>query len=150
MKVIFLDFDGVLNSEKYLRTCEQDGIAIDMSRLQLLKMVVEATNAKIILSTSWREHWETDGNCDAIGQEINRIFAQFGLQIFGKTQHLGGSREREVEQWLATHPQTTNFVVIDDRFMDSEIIRGHFVKTANYRDGFDQQNVKQAIAILNR
>ncbi len=150
MKVVFLDFDGVLNSEKFIRECGYYGVIIDTTRLLLVKKIIDATNAKIVLSTSWREHWDKDTDkCDDIGKNINDIFAQCGLNIFEKTAFLDRSREKEIEQWLKNHNDTENFVVLDDRFLDSAVLRNHFVKTNNYRDGIDEDNVKQAIEILN-
>ena len=59
MKALFLDFDGVLNTEKYLALYGAEGVVIDPARLELLKEIIDATGAKIVLSTSWREHWST-------------------------------------------------------------------------------------------
>ena len=36
-KVIFLDFDGVLNTEKYVSACGYFGVIIDPARMVLLK-----------------------------------------------------------------------------------------------------------------
>lgn len=150
MKVVFLDFDGVLNSRKYIRECGYYGVVIDPERLNMVKQIIDATSAKIVLSTSWREHWDKDmALCGQVGKEINDIFARFGLSVFDKTEFIGRSREMEIEMWLENHPETENFVVLDDRFLDSQSLRNHFVKTDNYRDGIDENNVKQAIEILN-
>ena len=150
MKVIFLDFDGVLNSERYVKTCEEYGVIIDPSRMRLLKQIIDATDAKIVLSTSWREHWDKEPkNCDNIGIEINNIFGKYGLHIFGKTPILSCCREDEIADWLKSNPQVVNFVVLDDRFLDSKRIRGHFVKTSGYSKGLDEASVDKAIEILN-
>lgn len=150
MKVIFIDFDGVLNTEKYVRSCAEFGLIIDPSKMALLKQIIDATDAKIVLSTSWREHWdEVPQNCDNIGIEINNIFEQYALHIFGKTPILNSCREDEIAEWLKINPQVTNFVVLDDRFLDSEIIREHFVKTSGYSRGLDETSVDKAIEILN-
>lgn len=150
MKILFLDFDGVLNSEKYIRSCGKYGVIIDPSGMILLKKLVETTDAKIVLSTSWREHWEQDPQrCDNIGMEINDIFGQYGLFVWDKTPTLNRCREDEIAAWLNDNPQVTNFVVLDDRFLDSERIRGHFVKTSAYANGLDNAAVETAIEILN-
>lgn len=47
MKVIFLDFDGVITTEKS-RWC------LDKDKMLLLKRIVDATGAKIVISSSWR------------------------------------------------------------------------------------------------
>ena len=52
MKVIFLDIDGVLNNQTLLYHYGLDYIDGDM--VELLKHVVSATGAEIVLSSSWR------------------------------------------------------------------------------------------------
>ncbi len=151
MKVIFLDFDGVLNSEKYVSRCGKYGVVIDDTKLQLIKRLVEITNAKIVLSTSWREHWEKQTDkCDSMGIEINKIFAKYGLEIYDKTQKLGGRREREIEAYILENKDIINFVVFDDCYLNSDVIDGHFIKTSYYRNGLEEYNVEDAINILNK
>lgn len=150
LKVIFLDFDGVLNSAKYLLGCGDCGMAIDPTRMVLLKQIVDATDAKIVLSTSWREHWSKDMmNCDSTGVLINSIFSTYGLQIFDKNPELHKGRETEIKSWLDAHPEVKSFVVLDDRLLNADYLNGHFIKTSNYFDGLDEMDVQKAIAILN-
>ncbi len=150
MKVIFLDFDGVLNSAKYLLGCEDYGVVIDPSRMVLLKQIVDATGAKIVLSTSWREHWFKDlVECDSTGVIINRIFSTYGLQIFDKIPELHERRETEIKSWLDKHPEVKSFVVLDDMLLSADYLKGHFVKTSNHFDGLDEADVQKAIDILN-
>jgi histidinol phosphatase-like enzyme len=50
MKVIFLDVDGVLNSQQLFEKCEDDQlISVDEDNIKNLKTIVDATGAKIIL-----------------------------------------------------------------------------------------------------
>lgn len=149
MKVIFLDFDGVLNCEKYISRCGNSGINIDITRLQLIKNLVEVTNAKIVLSSSWREHWEKECHkCDAVGLEINNIFAEFGLTIYDKTPKLNARREQEIEQYLDQNTDVENFVVFDDCYLSSNVINGHFIKTSYYKNGIEEDDVLKAITIF--
>ena len=150
MKVIFLDFDGVLNSSQYLLRCEVCGVAIDPSRMVLLKQIVDAANAKIVLSTSWREHWSKDlGCCNSTGVLINNIFSEYDLQVYDKTPELHARREIEIKSWLDKHPEVKSFVVLDDRLLSADYLNGHFIKTSNYLDGLDETDVQKAIDILN-
>ncbi len=92
MKVIFLDIDGVLNSIKFDRLRMRDGRSdfIDESRLPLLKQIVDSTGAVIVLSTTWRVHWEKDENlCDNFGKYMVDTFAKYGLTILIK-HHIWG------------------------------------------------------------
>lgn len=150
MKIIFLDFDGVLNSDKYVRNYGSFGLIIDPSRMKLLKDIVDATEAKIVLSTSWREHWKIEeSECDSIGMEINQIFKKYKLEVFDKTPSLHFKRELEILQWLNNYPCVTNFVILDDRLIHHQLLNDHFVWTSNLRDGLSAEDVQKAISILN-
>lgn len=149
MKVIFLDFDGVLNSERYVKNSGQFGVIIDPDRMILLRQIVDATGAKIVLSTSWREHWDkASEGCDQIGLQINATFGEYELNIFDKTPEINLRREQQIECWLAEQPDVDNFVVLDDEFLSSPFLTGHFIKTANFRDGIDEENVADTIKVL--
>ena len=152
MKIMFLDIDGVLNSRPYdlQRTAEQGNI--DETRLPLLKQIVDETQALIVLSSSWRKHWEKDwSQCDAIGKEINGLFAKYQLQIYDKTPRLpDGDRSAEIDLWLAQNGDVNAYVILDDISFGWGELASHLVKT-NYRigRGLEAKHVQKAIDILN-
>lgn len=146
MKVIFLDFDGVLNAEADI--CRY-GVCILSPQIRLLKQIVDATGANIVLSTSWREHWSAEeAACDQTGLLMNDIFSQHGLQIWDKTPDLRTRREVEIKSWLDAHPETEQFVILDDALLSADFMNDHFVKTSSYFGGLDEADVKKAIEIL--
>lgn len=148
MKVIFLDFDGVLNAEADF--CRH-GVCILPPKIRLLKQIVDATGAKIILSTSWREHWSADtGRCDDTGLLINRIFAEYDLRIWDKTPQQPPRREAQIKSWLDSHNETEGFVVLDDALLSADFLDGHFIKTSGYFGGLDETDVQTAIRILGK
>ncbi len=50
-KIIFLDIDGVLNI--------QDGkVHFISEKIKMLEKIIIETNAKIVITSSWRYHWE--------------------------------------------------------------------------------------------
>ena len=49
MKIIFLDFDGVITTLK-------SNWAIDNEKVELVKQICDATGAKIVISSSWRRY----------------------------------------------------------------------------------------------
>ena len=151
MKVIFLDIDGVLNSHNYVAASGGRGVIIDPTRMILLKQIVDATGAEIVLSTSWREHWEKDESlCDESGRQINRIFEKYGLKILDKTPKLRIGREIEIEEWMKEQKGIENFVVLDDKILSDRFMMGHFIKTSEYYDGLDEADVRKAIEILGK
>ena len=57
-KVIFLDVDGVLNSDEFLKRHTQEIISIDY--VKILKEIVDRTNAALVLSSSWKCGWSKE------------------------------------------------------------------------------------------
>lgn len=150
MKVIFLDIDGVLNSDRYLRGREEAGVVIDPSRMALLQRLVRATDAAVVLSSSWREHWDADpARCDASGAKIHEIFSAYGVTVADKTPSLAAGRVEEIRAWLAAHPAVERFAVLDDALLWADFLDGHFVKTSSFYGGLDETDVARVIEILN-
>ena len=86
MKVIFLDIDGVMNCQEemlaMLEKTPKDRDRVDLpspAKCKLLKQIVDATGAEIVLSSSWRL------SLNAI-QNIIDIFRPYGLRLDGFTQ----------------------------------------------------------------
>jgi hypothetical protein len=92
MKVIFLDVDGVLNNWEGL---SQYGIHyIDAEKVSLLKAIVFATEAKIVLSSTWRIRKEDF-------DMVKAVLLSQGMEIYDVTpQVFSGYRSREIGLWL--------------------------------------------------
>lgn len=151
MKIIFLDIDGVLNSWRYDQVRMSLADNIDETRLPLLYQIVSSTDAKIVLTSSWRKHWERDSDkVDSIGQNLNQLFEENGLAIFDKTiESSDNNRTDEIRDWLAKN-SVEQFVIIDDIAFGWDELESHLVRT-NYRigRGLHDSHVSQAISILN-
>lgn len=149
-KVIFLDIDGVLNSFAYNLYRKDGETSIDHTRLPLLKRIVDETGAVIVLSSSWRLHWERDGQSWHVGGHyMDGEFATVGLTLYDKTPVLG-NRADEISAWLRANPSTKSFVIIDDMVCNWGRLAHNLVQT-DYRigRGLEEEHVKRAIEILN-
>lgn len=154
MKIIFLDIDGVLNSSDYRK---QLGIQyfseiIDRRKMPLLKKIVEETDAKIVLSTSWRKFWNEGGpQLDSVGQHINEVFAEFGLSVYSKTPVLeNAGRNIEIKVWLDEKRYVDGYVILDDKdFSWSPDLRAHFIRTDLNGDGLEEAQAQETIDVLN-
>ena len=151
MKVIFLDIDGVLNSSAYDRQRSRDDGNIDRTRLLLVRTLVEKTGAKIVLSSSWREHWNKNPDeCDEIGKELISDFSSAGLEIYDKTPKVGYlERSEEIRMWLSDNPGIEGFVIFDDNGYGWGDLSDNFVQT-NYRigRGLEQEHIDKALELL--
>ena len=150
MRIIFLDIDGVLNSVRYDRERTQEDGNIDKSRLPLLKRLANETGAQVVLSSSWRKHWDPDPALrDGIGTRLDRTFADAGVPIFDKTP-VAGSRAEEISLWLRAHPQVTRFVILDDAFGGWGELAEQVVKTdSRIGRGLEERHVEEAIGKLS-
>lgn len=150
MRVIFLDIDGVLNSVLYDRERSPAEGNIDRSRLPLLKRLVEETGAQVVLSSSWRKHWDRDDALrDGIGSELDRTFRDAGIPLFDKTP-AADSRAEEIALWLREHPQVTRYVILDDAFGGWGELESHLVRTnSRIGRGLEERHVEEAVKKLS-
>lgn len=135
MKIIFLDVDGVLNSEQDLFswTIESDKYLI------LLACIVRRTNAKIVISSSWRNC----GLLDTLKKRLN----DFSMSIYDKTKDIG-ERGLEIKDWLDSHSDVESFVILDDEDFDiQDYFPDNFVQTS-MKIGLQKEDAEKCIAIL--
>lgn len=145
MDVIFLDFDGVLNSRRF--RAAQSGM-IDEKHMTFLRHIVEATGAQVVLSTSWRVHWDSSPeNHSETGREIDRNFGKYGIEIIGKIPN-GPDKAQGIRHWLASHPDVEQYVILDDSLFGWEELAEHLVRTGGLQDGLDNRTAEMAIELL--
>lgn len=154
-KIIFLDVDGVLNSHTTKDTCGFY-IGIEDRKVKLLRDIVDATDAKIVLSSTWRLGFDYKGHrLEGHIPYLKEKLDKFGLEIYDKTEQLtrdGGCRGREIHEWLTRHPEVDQWVVLDDEWFPDFSTYGiysHWVRTAFYGDGLTIDDVEDAIRVLN-
>lgn len=114
MKVIFLDIDGVLNSvdsEDHFHGF----IGLDYSGIKLLKEIVDATEAKIVLVSTWKLSWEKNNKSrpDGLGAYLDQRLAEEGMVIVDKTGGQMSERGHGILDWLSEYP-TDTWIVLDD------------------------------------
>lgn len=157
MKVIFLDFDGVLNSHAFMRSDPVDGAhlresaALDPAAVLRLNRLVAETGAAVVVSSSWRYGRSVD--------RLRGILEERGFvgQVLDKTAdwsrkemnglYVAQERGDEIRKWLDEHPEVTSFVVLDDD-SDMTAVRDHHVKTSLFNGGLLDEHVDRAAAIL--
>lgn len=150
MKVLFLDFDGVLNTQEYRNIHGSSSAGIDKSKLPLLKKLVDCTDVKIVLTTSLRIYWDKNPDkCDYYGKIIDETFGDYGLEVYDKTPVLENSkREEEILQWIVDNPGIKNYVVIDDGYLSAKFLLGRFIQTSDTDGGLKEVHIDKAIEIL--
>lgn len=158
MKVIFLDIDGVLN----YRNCKYtlNGMYfVDPCKIELLKQIVDATDAKLVLSSTWRYGW-LDANKGIESNDAKHFKAlvetlsTFNLKLFDRTPILGSMsdwipRGSEIDMWFNTYhgEPIESFVILDDR--NDMKPYGRYLIQISESSGLTDVYVKRAIKMLN-
>ena len=152
MKIVFLDVDGVLNSND-TEDHFKGSIGIDYSGVKLLREIVDATRAEIVLVSTWKIGWHKDDKKSQkdLANYLDARLAEEGLKIMDKTDGSVADRGQGIVDWLSKHP-TESWIVLDDEiFKDYEEcgVMPHLVKTSFYDGGLKDSHVELAIKILN-
>ena len=146
IKVVFLDIDGVLNTDKTTRRTTGGYRFVGSRQLKNLKRIITETKAKVVLSSDWRyDRDDPKWNSDYL--ELKAELMRYGIQFHGFTPELPSAhRGAEIAQWLAEHPEVSNFVILDDR-TDIEPNKDRWVQTV-MSHGLGKDETDTAIEIL--
>ena len=171
MKVIFLDIDGVLNTKEtydniyrthgFLSTME---VPIDKFRLEYLKTIIDETDAKIVLSSSFRHFFikQEDKLVPASikGKKLYDCFLKYGMDIYDVTPINGYTREEEIKEWLINNEEVEDFIIIDDDPLQFDEYQDRLIQTSEKRQnyllsfmkfstGLCEEHIDQAEEMLN-
>jgi hypothetical protein len=160
LKVIFLDCDGVLNSEE---TCEKwhketggngfggffhaDKEPLEKSDtkwgeelVDRVRRIVDTTGAQIVMSSTWRRHYDIP--------KFKEMFKLYGWDapIISMTPRGYRGRGLEINMWLKDNP-VDNYLILDD--VDQFLVdqKPHYVQT-DMMTGITEEDTERAIKIL--
>ena len=161
-KILFLDIDGVLNTKK----CRPKTLKPEL--LMKLKRIINWTQCRIVLSSSWRRLAELKRKFKKEFGKIVRM--DIGAIYIGDTPNNGKNptRAHEVREWFEKNEEKTdenqalgstlNWCVVDDADLLNEnpafrkevegFLDGHWVQT-DIQCGLSDENVEQIVNILN-
>ena len=175
MKVLFLDIDGVLNSDNWFgyrlyciknnmynrvlnfidtndENTEHTLTMIDDRAIANLNRIIEETGCKVVLSSSWRSSMESEN-----------VFTQYILKLKGFKYELydvtpilwhkefGTQRGEEIQSWMnkeSENNEIESYVILDD---DSDMLpeqMNNFIHVDS-NIGLIDKDVCKAIKILN-
>ena len=144
MKVIFLDFNGILDTYENMDV-------IDSDNLNRLKRIVDECNAKVVLTTSNKNNYYRSGMIRGILKYIIDSLLEAGIDVIGMVPMLD-SREDEIHAYLDMHPEVEEFVILDDDY-DMPSFRDNLILLPSQMIGIEQrgledEHVEKAISIL--
>lgn len=148
MKVIFLDFDGVITSHNTHWT-------LSPVKMNYIARICAETGAKIVISSGWRmKDLETTLKCitnpnTPLVDGNPYTLSNLTIDVTPYFDHNKYGRGDEIQCWLGFHPEVTNYVIIDDDTFDMlPCQEGHIIES-DWEDGISKEMVDEAIKILN-
>ena len=156
MDVVFLDIDGVLNSDEYFASNNNDVIKyykenkdisnniekritvqmmdIDMNKFNMLKDAVNALGVYVVIVSSWKKL--------SVYPQLKEKLISMGLPIIGETKDNGSDRGNGIKNYLKVH-EVSNYVILDDDIFkdyDDELL-SRLIKTSFYEDGLKEEHI---------
>lgn len=146
-KILFLDVDGVLNSEVYHKSAshsENDWSRFDPISVELIKKLIEEFSLQLVISSTWRY-----GAVDRLMHELkkNKLIEYLYHEWFTPVIH-PAHRGTEIKLWLDLHPEVTDYIIIDDDDNMLEEQMSRFVKTGLH-EGMTEEHFNRVRAILS-
>jgi len=143
-KILFLDFDGVLNSETgWRRDKPEDSYYVTPECVDAMKWVFEqCPDVWIVVSSTWRYHLQLpalQAMLIAIGLPGDKVVGYTPMRMSAD-----GPRGNEIQEYLDDHPEVTGFVIVDDND-DMVHLTKHLVHT-NVSDGLTDINAADIVA----
>ena len=162
-KVIFLDVDGVLNRHHWRYGTKEKSpmgyVGVGQKYLEILKQLVDATGAYIVLSSDWKMCFK-DLDCnpdtaDEDGKYLLRRLQENGMTIVEKTDDrsvgddYSTGRGYGIRKYLKAHPEVTNYVILDDCWFSD--FTGSLLEHFVYLEyPLNKTSLNKAIKILER
>lgn len=153
INIIFLDIDGVLNSRTHMNNLIQQRKSVSSGNMELnresiliLKEIINKTNAKIVLSSSWRKILRNVVN-------VRNQLKSHGISLLGLTgTSQSGKRDDEIREWINNWINEKNnirsFIIIDDDEQDIELYKDRLIHTT-WMYGLQKEHIKNSIELLN-
>ena len=150
-----MDIDGVLNTDRQIRKNnlkQIECINFDVEAMENLKKIIEETNAKIVVTSTWRIHKRENG---FLWSELIRNFQVCKINtdviiditpIIDTNMRLE-TREFEISKWLSTNINIEKFVILDDQWSMGGL-NNHFIRCLPF-NGITRKIADDVIKKLN-
>lgn len=167
-KIIFLDFDGVLNTEHNQNMLlykgkvwkDKHGAFFDPKAAAELNRIIEETKADIVIESSWkylgleamRQMWR-DRNMPGNVIDVTPSSASNNWLLNANLDEMDPAHTQwkgvEIASWIAENLHDEDrYVIIDDEYVILDSQLPHFILTNPY-DGIIPELADRAIKLLN-
>lgn len=152
MNVIFLDFDGVID------TIHHNSYEDVEERIKLLADICKEFDCKVVIEAAAKDAIDEE-TLEVEGKWVNFVFSLFkkyGIECIGRTPNVIKRRsshsyipmwkEDEIRLYLYRHPEIDHYCIIDDDDLqpynsDLNKVREHLVQTVYFSDNYEEEGL---------
>ena len=155
MNVIFLDFDGVIDT---VHLNNNDDIE---KKIKILAKACEKYDCKVVIEASMKDAMdeETMETESKWLKNILYLFKKYNIDCIGRTpnvikriskiSYIPIWKEDEIRLYLFRHPEIQHYCIIDDDDLgpinsDLNKVKNHLVKTLYYSDNFEKEGLLES------
>ena len=150
-KVIFLDFDGVLVTDRYQMQLLDDGVQLHVDEygarfdpvcVENLRRIIDSTDADIVIPSTWKMRLGLEG--------LQKMWDARRLpgKVIGVTPDIDPiHRGNEIEAWLDACGEVCHYAIIDDCLL-MEFFREEqlpYIFKVDERTGLDEKTARKII-----
>lgn len=152
MNVIFLDFDGVINTIHYKTDDDVE------EKIKILSDICKEYDCKVVIEASMKNviDEETLTTDNKWVKFIFSLFKKYNIECIGRTPNVLRRytnncytpiwKEDEIRLYLFNHPEIEHYCVIDDddlfpKNSDLNKVRSHLVKTIYYSKNREEEGL---------
>lgn len=160
MKILFLDIDGVLNSDASDKYFKDLGVPApktfeELKKVSYTRFCPVALNnlrsifkavpeARVVFHSTWRRYFDLS--------ELKEMFAYHGFKksLFKDCTLIklsGGDKVHSINSYLSDNKKIVKYAVVDDEDLSYGKVEGHFVQT-NSTVGLTSANAQAIIDLL--
>lgn len=142
MNVIFLDFDGVLDTVHFK---SKENVE---RKIQILSKIVKKYDCKVVISAAAKnalneKTLKIENKKNEWVKYVMSLFKKYNIEVIGRTPSLKRHyskysyvsmwKDDEIRLYLFRHPEIDHYCIIDDNdFRDLVQLKDHLVETKDY------------------
>lgn len=109
MNVVFLDFNGVMDTYENMDE-------VDLENLSILKKLIKLLDAKVVISSSIKNTYYYSGRHNSVCLYLMEVLSLNGIEVCGITPKLE-NREDEIILYLKQHPEINYYYILEDDYL---------------------------------
>ena len=161
-RVIYLDVDGVLNNGSTKELSPDGWTGISPGKVKILRRILDATGAELVLTSTWREEWSPDyEKCTDDGKYLTDCLMAEGIRITDKIQtpsypwrgyeistHV---KENGITSWIVLDDESFDFARHDIFDVPAHGCPARWIRTSiGYNGGLLEKHIVRAVQLFEK